>query len=147
MIHKKKRIVYTTQTVNKVVDYLAQLSEKPCLFALTGTLGAGKTTLTQMICARLGVQGIVSSPTFSYLNIYKTVKNDFVYHFDLYRIDSLDTFLLMGFQEYLRNPKAWVIIEWPEVIAPILQEKVCFIHLNYVDYDSRVAEIIEICEK
>lgn len=147
MIHKKKRIVYTIQTVNKVVDYLAQQAKKPCIYALTGTLGAGKTTLTQMICARLGVQGVVSSPTFSYLNIYKTAKNEPVYHFDLYRIDSLDSFLLMGFQEYLSNPNAWVIVEWPEVIEPLLQEEACYIHLNYVDYDSRVAEIIEICEK
>lgn len=147
MVHKKKRIVYTLSTIGKVVDYLFQQTEEPCLYALTGTLGAGKTTLTQMICARLGVHGLVSSPTFSYFNIYKTAKNETVYHFDLYRIDSLDTFLLMGFQEYLRIPNAWVIIEWPEAIESLLQEKVCFIHLNYVDYDSRVAEIIEICEK
>lgn len=140
---EKQHILYTVDTIKNVVEALDGLKTRSHIFALTGSLGAGKTTLAQSLCRFWGVSEPVTSPTFAYMNIYKGVDDLVVYHFDLYRIESVDAFLYAGFDEYLSIPNSRVIIEWPEVIEPILKNSVCFVHLNYIDFESRIAEIIQ----
>lgn len=94
--------------------------------AFEGPMGAGKTTLIKALCEELGVKDTVSSPTFSIVNEYKTAKGEKVYHFDFYRIKSVDEAYDMGYEEYFYS-KAYCFIEWPEKIAelmPLNYEKV-----------------------
>lgn len=118
---------------------LTQLSELPAVarqllqsfdgekvIAFEGAMGAGKTTLIKALCEALGVKDTVSSPTFSIVNEYRTAKGEKVYHFDFYRIKSVDEAYDMGYEEYFYS-KAYCFIEWPEKIAelmPLNYEKV-----------------------
>lgn len=98
--------------------------EKVVLFE--GAMGAGKTTLIKALCRELGVIDNVSSPTFSIVNEYRTNKGEKVYHFDFYRIKSIDEAYDMGYEEYFYS-KAYCFIEWPEKIGeliPLTYEKV-----------------------
>jgi len=106
------------------------LLQQYSLFTLTGVLGAGKTTLVQELLAHYGIQEPVVSPTFTYLQVYK--KNGFsIYHFDLYRLTTLAEFEEAGFKEYLYQPNSLAIIEWPEIIMPLLDHQACHANLAY----------------
>lgn len=97
--------------------FLAQFSE-PGVFILEGEMGAGKTTFIRSICDVLGVKD-ASSPTYSLVNEYRAPDGKRIFHFDLYRIKSMEEALDFGFEEYL-DQQAWVFIEWPEKILPLL---------------------------
>jgi tRNA threonylcarbamoyladenosine biosynthesis protein TsaE len=85
-------------------------------YALVGPLGVGKTTIVATLLKNLGVVEPVTSPTFTYMNQYKTAGGIIVYHFDLYRLMSLEDFQQAGFEEYFGQPNSIVFVEWPEVI-------------------------------
>lgn len=90
----------------------------PAVFAVEGTMGAGKTTTINAICKAMGIEES-SSPTFSLVNEYETKEKVKVYHFDLYRLESLREALDIGIEEYLET-EAYSFIEWPEIIQPIM---------------------------
>lgn len=113
-----------------VAKMFYQLLQSYAVFTLTGVLGTGKTTLVQEFLAQYGIEEPIVSPTFTYLQIYK--KNGFsIYHFDLYRIKSLAEFQQAGFQEYLYQPDSLTIIEWPEIIMPLLDQRACHAQIAY----------------
>ncbi len=109
------------------------------IICLQGDLGAGKTTFVQGL---VGEEGIVSSPTFQYLNIYPS-KPLTIYHFDLYRLVDSDAFLSMGFDEYL-FADGITCLEWPERIAPILPPNVLTVILSYIDASRRHISLPEL---
>ena len=130
------QIFFDEASINKVVLRLIALMNQLQVFTFTGPLGVGKTTLIKEILKECNVSQTVTSPTFTYLNVYENDKNQLFYHFDLYRINSLDEFLAAGFEEYLYAPNSWTFIEWPAIIMPLLKEKVCHCELEYVN-DTR----------
>ena len=77
------------------------------------------------------------SPTFAYLATYKAADGQSVYHFDLYRLQSPDSFYEAGFDEYLYLPQSKIFIEWPEVIKEILPAERLNVQLDYVEDDSK----------
>lgn len=111
------------------------------VLALTGDLGAGKTTFLQGFAKGLGIEENVLSPTFIIMKkflvpqnvkLYKTRYKHF-YHFDLYRLESEKDVEFLNFKEIISNPENIVAIEWPEKIAGILPEtavKITFTHLE-----------------
>jgi len=107
--------------------------------ALSGDLGAGKTTLIKGITA--GYTGIpidsVSSPTFTYLHEYTGSKP--LYHFDLYRLKGPEEFLAKGFDEHLYS-NTLCLIEWSEKIASLLPEETIQISLKH-DGEARIIEV------
>jgi tRNA threonylcarbamoyladenosine biosynthesis protein TsaE len=80
---------------------------------LKGDLGAGKTTLAQMICEILGVKESVTSPTYTLVNEY-IVADKSIYHFDLYRLKNTEELEGIGFSEYIDSGNI-CLIEWPEL--------------------------------
>lgn len=101
------------------------------VIAFYGPMGAGKTTLIKALCQEMGVKDTVSSPTFSIVNEYRIPAGGKIYHFDFYRIKSVDEAYDMGYEEYFYS-KAYCFIEWPEKISelmPLTFEKVT-IELN-----------------
>jgi len=93
------------------------------VIALVGELGAGKTTFVKTIVAQLGSENPVTSPTFSIVQEYETPEG-IVYHFDLYRMDSIEEVLDLDFEGYLDTAR-FTFVEWPEVATPVLPEGEC----------------------
>jgi len=90
------------------------------IFALYGNLGVGKTALVKSLCRELGVDGQALSPSFSLINEYITTKPPgLVYHMDLYRLNKIDEFYDIGYEEYFYG-KGICFIEWPEIIETLL---------------------------
>ncbi|MCL4229680.1 tRNA (adenosine(37)-N6)-threonylcarbamoyltransferase complex ATPase subunit type 1 TsaE [Candidatus Dependentiae bacterium] len=132
------KIQYSLQEVSRVAERLKVLLAHHNVITFTGTLGAGKTTLIRELLGQLGVEGPVTSPTFNYVNGYGLPDGRMVYHFDLYRINSLSDFLSAGFGEYIYAPNSVCLIEWPQIIMPLLDHAVCHITLDYDSPQSRI---------
>lgn len=125
------QVKYSLDSIDGVVDILFSLLPRCAVFTFTGPLGAGKTTLVQKLLKRCGVHEIVTSPTFTYFITYHNDVGETFYHFDLYRMKSLQEFKNVGFDEYLYQPNSWVFVEWPEIIMPLLTRSVCLCIIDY----------------
>jgi tRNA threonylcarbamoyladenosine biosynthesis protein TsaE len=112
---------------------LDHISSKTILFY--GDMGAGKTTLIKSLVKSLGCEDDVSSPTFSIVNEYH-LKDNSIYHFDLYRISDEEEALNFGFEDYLYTSK-WVFIEWPQNVQNLLPEDINTINISYKSKTSR----------
>ena len=116
------------------------------VFAFYGKMGAGKTTFVKAICEELGVEDVITSPTFAIVNEYTASPTPTeggegladkggastsspsgrsgevsIYHFDFYRIKRLEEVYDMGYEEYFYSG-ALCFIEWPELIEPLLPD-------------------------
>lgn len=125
------QIRYSLETIDEIVELLYNLLPRCRVITFTGPLGAGKTTLVKKLLQRCGVEVLVTSPTFTYFITYHNELNQTFYHFDLYRIKSLEEFKEVGFNEYLYVPNSWAFIEWPEIIMPLLTHQVCHCEIDY----------------
>lgn len=93
------------------------------MLALEGDLGAGKTTFVKTIAAALGADPAeVTSPTFSLVQEYPTPEGP-LYHFDLYRLESVDEVLALDFEGYL-DAAHFAVVEWPGVARDLLGDEV-----------------------
>ena len=92
------------------------------VFAFYGSMGAGKTTFIKALCRQMGVDDVITSPTFSIVNEYhRAGGSGVIYHFDFYRIKRLDEVYDMGYEEYFYSGSP-CFIEWPELIEDLLPE-------------------------
>lgn len=130
--------VYGIDEIEKMANYLYSLKDQCDIYTFTGSLGAGKTTLVQQLLQCYGVVGTITSPTFTYVQIYQGQAGQTLYHFDLYRLQSANDFIQAGFDEYLYKPNSLCFIEWPEIIEPLLGGKrVCHVSLDYYGLEER----------
>jgi tRNA threonylcarbamoyladenosine biosynthesis protein TsaE len=97
--------------------------------AFYGAMGAGKTTLIKAICAAMGITGTVNSPTFALVNEYRKPSGEPVYHFDFYRINKPEEAFDLGYEEYFFSGHS-CLVEWPELIAPLLPPDTLHLHLH-----------------
>lgn len=139
----KKEIIYSLDEHDVVIQELKKAMQHCQVFAITGPLGAGKTTTIKALLRSCGITGTISSPTFTYVNQYSNDRNEHFYHFDLYRISNVQEFQAQGFDEYLYQPDSWSFIEWPEVIQPLLTHNVCFVSFDYHDDPHKRVVTIE----
>lgn len=91
------------------------------IFAFFGEMGAGKTTFIKTICTRLGTTDEVTSPTFSIVNEYLLADKESVFHFDFYRLKSIEEAFDLGYEDYFYSD-SFCFIEWPEKIEKILPD-------------------------
>ena len=93
------------------------------VFAFYGKMGAGKTTFIKAVCEELGVEDVITSPTFAIVNEYRSdTTGELIYHFDFYRIKKLEEVYDMGYEDYFYSG-ALCFIEWPELIEELLPEE------------------------
>src|SRR5829696_4686236 len=107
---------------------------------LHGDLGAGKTTLAKGIASALGIQDVVSSPSFSLVNEYDTGLESAVtrlYHLDLYRLRGEDDLASIGFDDFMPPADGIAIVEWPERAATALPERFLLIEIETIGARSR----------
>ena len=105
------------------------------VLCLNGELGAGKTLFAKTLAETLGVEGEVTSPTFSLMNIYEGVCP--IVHFDLYRLENEEELEDIGFAEYVSNEEGIVLIEWAEKFPEALPEEYIEINIERLEGDSR----------
>lgn len=119
----------------------AAIAETSCaVVAFEGEMGAGKTTLIRALCAALDVADDVSSPTFALVNEYRDVLGRPVYHFDFYRIDSVDEAERIGASEYFDSGYL-CLVEWPARVAALLPRPYLEVSLTVQPDESRVIEL------
>ncbi len=109
------------------------------VIALSGNLGAGKTTLTQAIAKKLGIGARVKSPTFLIMETYPISFDRFhqLIHVDAYRMERPDEIKNLGFDSLLKNQSNLIVIEWPEKIPPFVPEKAFRVNLSFIDKNTR----------
>lgn len=117
-----------------VANQLLEEAKNVKVIALTGNLGAGKTTLVGEMIRILKAGEFAGSPTFSLVNEYNLKDGTPLYHFDFFRIKKESEVLDIGWEEYISKENAWVFIEWPERIENLLPEH--FLHINILQEDS-----------
>ncbi len=99
------------------------------VFAFYGEMGSGKTTFIKEICRQLGVEEVVTSPTFTIVNEYRSGTGEPVFHFDFYRIKSESEALDLGYENYLYSGN-YCFVEWPERIAALLPSKIAKVSIT-----------------
>ncbi|MEN8768271.1 MAG: tRNA (adenosine(37)-N6)-threonylcarbamoyltransferase complex ATPase subunit type 1 TsaE [Candidatus Arcticimaribacter sp.] len=126
---------YSLSEIDEVAkELLPQINSNIVL--LNGEMGAGKTTLIKALCKALKCPDVVSSPTFSLINEYRTVDHKPLYHFDCYRIENEEEAYDFGAEEYLYSGHL-CLIEWSENIQSLLPENCSSVTLEKVDSTTR----------
>ena len=120
------------QVAKQIVAYGKDFS----IWLFNGSMGAGKTTTIKSICEFLGSVDNVSSPTFSLVNEYNTTKNECLYHFDFYRIESEMEAVEIGCDEYFYSNNL-CLIEWSEKIPSLIPPKYVEISIKLVGNNQR----------
>jgi tRNA threonylcarbamoyladenosine biosynthesis protein TsaE len=121
-------IIFSIDEIQEVANkIIVENPNKVILFH--GKMGVGKTTLIKALAKELGVKDATSSPTFSLVNEYQIDRNQYVYHFDVYRLKSETEAMDMGIDEYLYSGN-WCFIEWAEKIPNLIPEKHSTINLS-----------------
>lgn len=130
-------VMETWQVAATVADWLPAGG----VVALSGELGAGKTTFVQGLARALGVQRPVTSPTFTLVGEYRGSCQRRLIHMDLFRLTNPDDLLVIGFADYLEN-HAVVAIEWPERAGDLIPEDAVRVELRIAkDPDVRLIRI------
>lgn len=141
---KTEKILFSLEEVGSIAKKIQEELATCKVVTFDGPLGAGKTTLVRTLLLQLGVHGPITSPTFNYLNQYENQRGQTFYHFDCYRLASLNDFLAAGFDEYLYQHNSWTFIEWPEIVRPLLTHNVCHVSLDYYENKRSISwETIE----
>ncbi len=99
------------------------------VIALIGDLGTGKTTMTKSIARGLGIDDVITSPTFNIVKEYDSGRLP-LYHFDVYRIGDIDEMYELGYEEYFYG-QGVSVVEWADLIEDILPEDAMIIRIEY----------------
>ena len=125
-----KIVVNCISELERAATSLLELINDNNIICFYGEMGVGKTTFIKEICKKLGVEDVVSSPTFSIINEYLTDNDESVYHFDFYRIEKEEEAFDIGYEEYFYQGNL-CLIEWPENGAGFLPAPTLRIILEY----------------
>lgn len=130
------KIDFSLNEIDSVAQQiLEQNPEKVILFE--AEMGTGKTTLIKALCKALGVEGTISSPTFSLVNEYETNTGEVVYHFDFYRLKTEEEALDFGVEDYLYSGD-FCFLEWSEKIPNLIPEKHTLIEIRILENGNRL---------
>ena len=137
MIFKSSNLGETKLIAKKI----APMIKHGAVILLNGDLGAGKTTLTKFLCEIWGVDDVVSSPSFTIIKEYKA-KDFKIYHIDLYRLNSDEELIEIGFDEVLNDPNSVKIIEWPNIAIDYFDKmKITEIKITFDENGNRIFEV------
>lgn len=134
---------FCIENIDEIADTVLQSIKKSpdhaTVIALSGELGAGKTTLTQAIARGLGVEENLISPTFVIMKSYKLKTGSWklLVHIDAYRLKDERELKVLGWDEIISNPENLILIEWPERVPNIIPKHAYNINLGHVDEKTR----------
>jgi tRNA threonylcarbamoyladenosine biosynthesis protein TsaE len=110
------------------------------IFAFYGSMGAGKTTIIKAVCEYLGARDIVTSPTFTLVNEYKTGSGESLFHIDFYRIKKQEEVYDFGIEEYLYG-NSYCFMEWPELIEELLPAGTVAVKITVDESEQRILSV------
>lgn len=128
------RIENIDQIRSAAREFIEKVLPEHSVIAFYGKMGAGKTTFIKALCAELGVNDEVTSPTFALVNEYSIPTSQkeaspvggrlegAIFHFDFYRIKRLEEVYDMGYEDYFYQKNALCLIEWPELVEELLPD-------------------------
>ena len=121
---------------------LAPHPSRARIVALSGDLGAGKTTFVQGIAKALGVEEAVTSPTFVIEKIYQLENQKFsrLIHVDAYRLKGAHDLEVLGWKELLDDPGNLIVLEWPEKVAAAIPADATRVHFE-IKGEGRIISI------
>jgi tRNA threonylcarbamoyladenosine biosynthesis protein TsaE len=126
--------------LNRAAREFIKLAGNNRIFAFYGSMGAGKTTIIKSVCEALGASDIVTSPTFTLVNEYRTTTGEVLYHIDFYRIRKIEEVFDFGLEEYFSSG-SFCFMEWPELIEELLPEETVKVKITVGDKGERSLEI------
>nr|MBP7472208.1 tRNA (adenosine(37)-N6)-threonylcarbamoyltransferase complex ATPase subunit type 1 TsaE [Prevotella sp.] len=121
---------------NAAKEFIGAMGQSK-VFAFYGKMGAGKTTFIKAVCEELGVNDVITSPTFAIVNEYTAGNDKPIYHFDFYRIKKIDEVYDMGYEDYFYSGNL-CLLEWPELINDILPEDAIKVTIKELEDGSRL---------
>ena len=138
----KNITISSVEDLPRAAKEFAALMDDRTVYAFSGEMGAGKTTFIGALCKELGVEDdFAGSPTFSIINEYRSdTTAELIYHFDLYRIESIDEAFDIGFEDCF-DSGALCLLEWPERIADILPNDTVDVRITVNDDGSHTISI------
>ncbi len=130
---------YTLSEIHKAVEAIKEHLPQNKIVVFNGSMGAGKTTLISTLCKALGSTDDISSPTFSIVNEYNSTIGT-LFHFDFYRIKSIEEAFDFGLEEYLYSDH-YCFLEWAEKVEQLLPEKLMIVDISIIDEETRSLQI------
>jgi len=131
------QISYREAEIADVAERLWQWAHKHPVWALSGGLGAGKTTLVRALCRHLGVEDAVHSPTFALVAEYRRPDGRPVYHMDWYRLSGEDEAVEAGLEDLMDAPGALCLVEWAEKAPGLLRPDAVWISIETTSETER----------
>lgn len=125
-----------------VAQQLSDFAGSEKVFIFEGDMGAGKTTFIKIFCKHLGIEDVVSSPTYSIVNEYESPDGP-VFHFDFYRIKDIREAYDLGYEEYFYG-SGICLIEWPERVEELLPENYIKVEINVLAEDRRLFKLSKV---
>jgi tRNA threonylcarbamoyladenosine biosynthesis protein TsaE len=129
-------LIFTLDNIDAVAEEFITHFINVNVVAVSGNMGAGKTTFIQAVCRQLGVTDQMSSPTYSIIQQYKTTNNLIINHIDVYRLKDEEEAVQAGVEDAI-NTGDFCFIEWPEKIAKILPLHFISIFIEPADHTKR----------
>lgn len=128
---------FTTKSASETIELgqrlINALPDAYHIILLNGDLSSGKTTFTKGIGKALGVQGVINSPTFTILKSYEGIRT--LNHLDLYRMDGIG--LDFDLEEYILDPEAISVIEWPNQVKELIPNQYVCVELKWINETDR----------
>lgn len=138
---KNKKLTF--EEIDKLSIKISEYLKEGGILGLIGDLGTGKTTLTKKICKYYNVVEKVKSPTFTYVIEYTTGDKK-IYHFDVYRIINSEEIYEIGFEDYIGEEDAIVIVEWADNIIDEMPEETLYIEIKHDTENTRIVSIYKL---
>lgn len=139
------QISYSLSNIRNAADKLWQYAHQYKVWALSGQMGAGKTTLVHALCDVLGVADTVSSPTFALINQYNFNNkgvNTTIYHMDWYRLKDEEEAVNAGMEDCLADKDSYSIVEWPEKAPGILPYPHLWMNIEITGTEDRLLKVL-----
>lgn len=132
---------FTLEELAKVADEFRQQYPGPRVFALHGSMGAGKTTFIHALCSAMQVSSTVSSPTFSIINEYRSPDGP-VFHLDLYRLKNEEEAIRAGVEDCLYSGFV-CLAEWPERAPGLFPQGSVHVYIDALEEDTRLMRVAD----
>ena len=128
--------------ISKAAKEFIQLIGDRTIFAFYGKMGAGKTTYIKAICEELGVEDVITSPTFAIVNEYHSpTLSRPIFHFDFYRVKKLEEVYDMGYEDYFYSGSL-CFIEWPELAEELLPDDTVKVEIKETEEGKREVNVL-----